>query len=146
MLQGKWEKGFPNELVIQDNSNQQRVSFNTLAYQPKEFPNLLAGSIVYADKRSYHGIFTYDMERKQYCVTGDGKLLYPNGDYLQGKFFNGKLNGQGTFVSKRGTYNGEFKHGKFSGKGQFCYVDGRKLTISWIDNKPHGRGTLTQGN
>lgn len=100
-------------MVIQDNSNQHRIQLKSLGEQPKEFPNLIAGTVIYADKRSYHGIFAYDRVRKEYTLTGDGKLIYANGDSLEGTFTDGNLNGQGLFVSSRGTYNGEFKDGKF---------------------------------
>lgn len=51
---------------------------------------------------------------------GFGKLTWPNGDYYEGNFKNGKRNGKGRRVNiDNSEYNGEY-----------------------VDDKPHGRGNI----
>ncbi|TFV05599.1 hypothetical protein E4T79_06290 [Streptococcus sp. LYSM12] len=52
-------------------------------------------------------------------MSGQGTLIFENGDEYKGEFKNGIFNGKGTFRSANGWfYEGEFKNGIADGKGK----------------------------
>lgn len=58
-----------------------------------------------------------------YCLTshnkilGQGRVIYPNGDYYEGEIFDGKANGKGKYVEGGITYVGDFKDNLLHGDG-----------------------------
>lgn len=51
---------------------------------------------------------------------GEGKLIWPNGDY----------------------YIGAFRYGKRNGFGSRVNIDGSQYEGEYLDDKPNGKGTL----
>lgn len=77
---------------------------------------------------------------------GAGKIIRPNGSYLEGNFVNGIMQGQGKLVTYGGfTYEGEFKNGIARGKGKITYPDSWKkvYTGDVFYTMPFGKGVET---
>jgi hypothetical protein len=55
---------------------------------------------------------------------GQGKKTWNNGDYAEGTFINGTLNGQGKKVVEKTTYEGTFVNGKLNGVGKVFHCNG----------------------
>jgi len=63
------------------------------------------------------------MDTSEY--NGMGRKTFPNGDFFEGHFRKGKMEGQGMLVSSRGdVYTGKFKNGFKHGKGKILYRGG----------------------
>lgn len=70
------------------------------------------------------GKLTYTGQVKNHRMTGQGKLVYDNGDRYEGEFVNGVFNGKGKFTSSKGwSYEGEFRSGQPHGKGKLIAKD-----------------------
>ena len=79
-------------------------------------------------------------------LQGQGRLDYPNGSWLSGRFVNGQLNGPGEWRDpKGGHYQGEFAEGEFSGQGRLTYADGSQYVGAFKHGRMHGEGRLSQG-
>ena len=71
---------------------------------------------------------------------------YSDGTY-KGNFRNGKMHGQGTFVSNNGDkYVGNFVDGQACGRGTLTYANGNKYVGNFKDSEPHGKGKFTFAN
>eukprot|EP01017_Pseudomicrothorax_dubius_P028460 TRINITY_DN3382_c0_g1_i1.p1 TRINITY_DN3382_c0_g1~~TRINITY_DN3382_c0_g1_i1.p1 ORF type:complete len:538 (-),score=133.74 TRINITY_DN3382_c0_g1_i1:96-1709(-) len=68
------------------------------------------------------GIFTYS-DNGGIKMESFGQVWYKNGDYLEGEFSKGNLNGQGRkiFVNQD-IYQGDFKNSGFDGKGVIIFA------------------------
>jgi len=74
------------------------------------------------------------------CV---GTINFANGAKYDGKFKEGKYNGQGTINFANGAkYDGKFKEGKYNGQGTINFANGIKYEGEWNDGL-WGRGTIT---
>ena len=61
---------------------------------------------------------------KDGVLNGKSRLIYSNGDYFEGEFLNGTIQG-GVLVSKNGSrYEGEWENYKQNGKGKEIWEDG----------------------
>ena len=62
--------------------------------------------------------------------NGQGRITYSNGDIYEGNFENGKLKGQGKFISKNGNivYEGNFENGKPTGQGRIN-INGKEYKV-----------------
>jgi hypothetical protein len=73
-----------------------------------------------------------------------GAITYSGKESAVGEFMNGKLNGQGTFMSPAGLrYVGEFKDDLFNGQGSLRYSGGGKYVGEFKDGEKNGQGTET---
>lgn len=76
---------------------------------------------------------------------GMGRKQFPNGDFYEGHFRKGKMEGKGVFVSARGdVYDGTFKNGFKHGKGVIRYRggEGGYYEGDWVYNKIEGKGVM----
>ncbi len=78
---------------------------------------------------------------------GQGRKQFPNGDFYEGQFRRGKLEGRGTLVTARGdVYEGQFKNGFKHGKGKITYARAAgSYEGEWVYNKMEGRGVSVDG-
>ena len=82
-----------------------------------------------------------------YFSSGQGTLLFKNGDKYEGEFQNDHQDGFGThWVCEHGKlrlqYRGGFHAGKREGQGVFAYKDGGKYEGEWQAGKRHGQGKM----
>jgi len=74
-------------------------------------------------------------------LSGEGKLIFIEGDSYTGEFQQGLFHGQGHLVfSDGGYYKGEFDSGDYQGEGELEYDDGDRYTGSFQNGKLHGEG------
>ena len=101
--------------------------------------------------------------------TGWGIKCMRNGEYFEGKFINGQLNGKGIYKYKNNIYKGdfvnnqrcgigdlttdkfhykgEFKNNKLEGQGQIDFFEeGQRYEGTFSDNKINGKGTYKWKN
>jgi hypothetical protein len=72
---------------------------------------------------------------------GQGRKQFPNGDFYEGHFRKGKMEGKGIFVNARGdVYEGNFKNGFKHGKGRLTYKSGGYFEGDFSYNKMEGKG------
>ena len=81
----------------------------------------------------------------------DLDYTFPNGDYYEGEWKNGKPHGQGTFIyntkyNNQNKYVGGFKDGKHHGHGSYTYSYGIKYVGEFKDGKWHGHGSYNYAN
>ncbi|MBE37334.1 MAG: hypothetical protein CMP50_01550 [Flavobacteriales bacterium] len=74
------------------------------------------------------------------CQKGEGEFKFKNGSYV-GTFFNGELNGQGFFSTKRGySYDGAWLNGAKSGAGKEIVKRTLIYEGDFDNNMRHGQG------
>ena len=101
--------------------------------------------------------------------TGWGIKCMRNGEYFEGKFINGQLNGKGIYkngnniyegdfvnnqrcgigdlTTDKFHYKGEFKDNKLEGQGQIDFFEeGQRYEGTFSDNKINGKGTYKWKN
>jgi len=66
--------------------------------------------------------------------------------FFEGKFMEGKMNGQGTAKTPAYKYNGNWKDNKRSGQGICFFPDGRSYEGEWLDDKMNGHGVCILKN
>ena len=75
--------------------------------------------------------------------TGQGVMVYRNGDRYEGAFKNGVMSGKGIYYySNNEKYNGNFERGVRSGQGTFEYANGERYVGGWEDDQKNGKGVL----
>ncbi|KAH6586547.1 hypothetical protein BASA50_000501 [Batrachochytrium salamandrivorans] len=78
---------------------------------------------------------------------GIGKAIFPNGDIYEGRYAQGKREGQGSYKWKaEHRYNGMYSDNQRHGVGYFVYPDGSKYKGDFIAGKRHGNGTYVYSN
>jgi hypothetical protein len=101
--------------------------------------------------------------------TGWGRECRRNGEVLEGRFTNGRVNGKGIFITSKGNkyvgdiinnrlhgkgklttksvqYSGEFKNNKMDGMGKILFNNGHKYEGEFRDNEIYGKGKFTWQN
>lgn len=82
-----------------------------------------------------------DISRWSNCV---GSATLNDGNRYVGEFQDGKLNGQGTYISTSGVkLVGEFKDSQLNGQGTVTHPNGEKTVGEFKDGKRNGQGTNT---
>lgn len=100
-------------------------------------------------------------------MKGWGAILYKNGDMIQAKFINGRLDGDvnlclknckfagtfrrgklihgtGKYIHPDGTKSeGEFKLGKLVGKGKISFPNGSVYEGKFLEGRLHGQGKIS---
>ena len=87
-----------------------------------------------------------DISRWSNCV---GSATFNDGNRYVGEFKDGKLNGQGTYISTSGVkLVGEFKDSQLNGQGTVTHPNGEKTVGEFKDGKRNGQGsnTFASGN
>lgn len=112
-------------------NNSQEKSFKRPALLFKRDKSIYKGSWNYSFQKEGFGIYI-DSQGNKYIgnwkndvFNGKGSLLSINGDYYNGDFISGKIEGNGLYHSSKDKYDylGEFKNNKFNGKGKLIYED-----------------------
>jgi len=85
----------------------------------------------------------YKGEIKDGKPHGKGIILYQNGDWREGNFVEGKVNGFGTFYSVENERKdfGEYKNGAREGKGKIEF-ENSVYEGEWNNKGAHGRGVV----
>ena len=105
---------------------------------------------------------TEEVDVSQWRVNSEGKMFrrgkynFPNGDFYDGEWIDGKRNGKGLYQYVNGDkYVGEFKDGRWHGFGILTLaprqingetIIGRRYEGYWKHGKKHGRGLFIIGN
>ena len=86
----------------------------------------------------------YIGEWKNDQFHGKGQLLSINGDFYEGDFIFGEIEGNGIFYSSKNgyNYNGEFNHNKFHGKGVLIYDDETSYEGNFSEGYMNGEGNI----
>ena len=80
------------------------------------------------------------------CVTGTGKLAYPDGSKYEGQFLASKPDGWGTFFFANGEkYIGNFKEGYPNGLGTIFHLDSTKTVGQWKQGEFLGANLTESG-
>ena len=148
-LEEKLDKNF---FAIKDNSSNNNLN-KTFSRPPLLFINdksIYKGSWNFQGKKESFGILVdskgnkYIGEWKDDQFNGKGRLLSINGDFYEGDFVLGKMEGNGIFHSTKYGYNytGEFKNNKFHGKGKLIYDDNTTYEGSFSEGYMNGEGNL----
>ena len=129
-------------------------------------------SLLYPDNTIYIGTFNYKWEKhglgtlftrenakitgyfKDDKLNGNGRIIYPEGDYFEGNFIDDKLSGYGEYVNTEGIkYKGEWKDDMKNGLGEEINPDGTIFIGDFINDLKNGfgkflwgDGTLYEGN
>ena len=99
------------------------------------------GVMLYGDGEKYAGDF------KEGKRQGYGILTAKNGKRYEGDWANDLQNGQGTMISTNGEkYIGAFKDGVKQGEGQLAFPNGEVYTGVFDRGEPSGRGCLCISN
>lgn len=95
------------------------------------------GRLVFSDGDRYIGEFNDD-------DFGQGTYFFANGGKLAGEWKEGKFSGQGTKIYDNGSrYVGEFKEGLRRGQGTLTYTNGSRYVGDFKDDERNGLGTVT---
>jgi len=88
-----------------------------------------------------------------HCVNGKaegrGEVVFNNGDRLQGEFKNGRVHGEGTWISgsSGNSYMGNWRDGRREGAGIYSWSHGAQQYVGeWVDDKREGHGMFTWAN
>eukprot|EP00741_Cyanophora_paradoxa_P002684 tig00000615_g2604.t1 len=77
--------------------------------------------------------------------TGQGRLLWPNGNHYDGSFQDGRRTGLGTHVKADGTkFEGEWLNGRPEGLGLLTEPSGARWIEDWLDSSCLRRSKLPQ--
>lgn len=83
-------------------------------------------------------------EWKDDKLNGKGRIFSISGDYYEGFFHEGVIEGYGMYYSKTNGYKymGEFKNWKFHGKGKLIYDDKTTYEGNFFEGYKNGQGKL----
>jgi hypothetical protein len=75
--------------------------------------------------------------------SGEGKVLWANGDQFEGKLDKGKREGTGRFVWGNGQrYEGQWVDDRPQGQGVLRFADGNQYEGAVVDGRPEGQGRM----
>ena len=79
---------------------------------------------------------------------GNGKHIFPNGNYYIGQYKDSMQNGKGILYYKNGKikYEGDFKNNVPDGNGKYIWENGNYYIGPWIKGVKHGKGKLYYEN
>jgi S1-C subfamily serine protease len=124
------------------------------------FPMIGFGQCIKGDCEDGHGTYIYTKDSLIDVPNGrwqfecryrkkeirDARFVYLKGDKYVGEFKDGRMDGQGKYISKHWEYVGEFKNGKKHGQGTETWsndISNTKYVAEWKDGKLNGQGTMT---
>jgi hypothetical protein len=77
------------------------------------------------------------------AVTGEGRVVWANGDVYQGQLVRSKRQGQGSFTWANGQrYSGQWVADRAQGQGEIVFVNGNRYVGAVLDDQPQGQGTM----
>lgn len=93
------------------------------------------------DLVSYTGNFVNGLR------SGQGALIWKNGDKYAGQWTNGQITGRGVLTygpdEPMQAYEGDLVEGQMQGQGTMTWKDGSGYEGRWKDGMMHGRGIMT---
>ena len=139
-----------DDMSIESNENSYNC-FIRPALLFKKDNSIYKGSWNFQGKKEGFGTFIdakgnkYSGEWKDDKLNGKGRLFSINGDYYEGFFNNGIIEGYGMYYSKTKGYKymGDFKNYKFHGKGKLIYDDKTTYEGNFFEGYKDGEGKLT---
>lgn len=78
-------------------------------------------------------------------LSGEGRIVWPDGRYYEGDFRNGFFHGTGVYRKKGYSYEGEFVDGVAKGKGVITFSDDRVYKGEVNNARANGQGVLAFG-
>ena len=104
------------------------------------------GKMYYADNNEY-GRASYEGDWVDGNCTGQGTMIWKNGEKYIGSLKDDKRNGYGTeYFADGGRYEGYFENNQIKGKGKMYYAANEDNIVSydgdWGDGLPYGQGTM----
>ncbi|GIZ50524.1 serine/threonine-protein kinase [Noviherbaspirillum aridicola] len=77
------------------------------------------------------------------ALSGNGQVVWSNGDRYEGRLVNGSKEGRGQFVWQNGQrYNGDWANNQPNGRGTIVFADGNRYEGDVRNGLPNGRGVL----
>ena len=139
-----------DDMSIESNENND-ICFTRPALLFKKDNSIYKGSWNFQGKKEGFGTFIdskgnkYLGEWKNDKLNGKGRLFSINGDYYEGFFKDGIIEGYGMYYSKKSGYKymGDFKNYKFHGKGKLIYDDKMTYEGNFFEGYKNGEGKLT---
>ena len=159
-----WDKGdiIPNQIKVTNPHDYKNLEI----YQGDMTPDLLT--------RHGFGILTTPFyvrigQWRYGQFTGWGRESRRNGEVLEGRFTNGKVNGKGIFITIKGNkyvgdllnnrlhgkgklttrnvqYSGDFKYNKMDGNGKIIFNNGHQYEGEFRENQINGKGKFIWQN
>ena len=159
-----WDKGdiLPNQIKVTNPHDYKNLEI----YQGDMTPDLMT--------RHGFGILTTPFyvrigQWRYGQFTGWGREARRNGEVLEGRFTNGKVNGKGVFMTTKGNkyvgdilnnrlhgkgklttrnlqYAGDFKNNKMDGKGKIIFNNGHQYEGDFRENQINGHGKFMWQN
>lgn len=81
------------------------------------------------------------------AMSGEGRIVWVNGDHYEGALVNGLKQGRGSFTWANGQrYDGEWSEDRINGVGTLHYANGDRYEGEFRNGQPHGKGTYTLHN
>jgi hypothetical protein len=97
---------------------------------------------IVAGTTRFIGKFAQDPGGKTW--SGEGKVVWANGDQFEGKLDQGKREGTGRFVWGNGQrYEGAWADDRPHGQGVLRFADGNQYEGTVVDGRPEGQGRMT---
>jgi len=91
------------------------------------------------EETSLRGKFCAYFDSRVTCAHGIGSVGTDGGETYEGRFVNGDLDGNGTYVNDAFDYVGAFKQGRFHGHGVVTCASGRRFEGEFVDGKLIGQ-------
>lgn len=89
------------------------------------------------------GVFAADAGGTATTYSGQGKIMFPNGEVYDGAVVRGKRHGVGEFVWTTGQrYRGDWVNDRPVGQGQLRFANGNQFEGTVIDGQPEGQGRM----
>lgn len=101
------------------------------------------GTLAYSNNGD---LIVYEGEWKNGIRSGEGRMIFANGDIYEGEWASDAPNGSGSCTWAEGdirTYIGEFKNGFLNGQGKAVYANGNIYEGQWRNSLRSGIGTFT---
>ena len=133
-------QGIPPEFfeVSQDNRNSYEQFVTEILQPPSSYTgksNPFHSCVEITQFCKYEGQMNPNTEKPE----GLGKMV-EDGDYYEGVFFDGKLNGPGRCLVNGDLYEGNFQMGKLEGQGIIRSLEGMEYQGEFKDGVKHGQG------
>lgn len=105
---------------------------------PDSLPGNSIAKILFPDETVYEGTLT------NYEITGQGMMIFPNGDEYRGEVREGLPDGQGTyrFAATGDEYRGRFRKGVPQGRGVYAFAGGDRYDGQFRNGLRHGKGIM----
>jgi hypothetical protein len=122
------------------------VNIDKILWKPGVFRFYLTGDALVEDP-SMEGAYYVGRLNKRGKFHGRGKIVFPDGDRLDGEFVEGFMEGFAVSVQPDGSHReGQYRRGRMCGQGKEIRADGTSYEGEWQGDLWHGWGTATFPN